>query len=830
MADFGTFYLDKEKDVIVELRLTESGMRYLLRTPNHAKGNLITNLARLCRLPLSVGADGLKVIEGEVPCYIDERNREVYVLRLADTKVANIYPDGEIERKAYIPAISKTLMSQTKDYRLDERKTLVKTYIRREYKFRTDLHTHMNANLDADVLMALGIFYQIRYPLYYIKKLGLRCTDAQRRLLEKQREAVAREFADSPLEGKYRARKIDDNTFINFADLILGNLENAPYNLPRIRASLTILKDGQAVFTNLEKVYLYRYVFTKGKSCGERISLDRYAQIPDRDVAGAVGQMIADSRQPCFKDWTLFQSKLLWIARGFQRRGVVYAEISDTTLVKPLGAPQMLAQVHRAMPVITRETGVTLRFLAAIRRIPLTIVRERAAARENVREQLRVIRAVADDPYVAGSDIIGEEINDIRELQPVLRELADIAGEHEGFVIRIHAGENDSLRDNVANSLACVRDSLAEGQPMPRLRIGHGLYTANLRSRKGQQLIRELRESGAVLEFQLTSNVRLNNLSSLERHPIKEYLRGGVFCVQGTDGGAIYGTDSIDEQLALERLLDLSYEDMCAMRRAENAVLEESLRVFAAKSERFRAMAGDAPVEAYLNACVQRAAEEADDLSFVPKKRSSASVLQAQIRALPEDKVPVILLGGSFNSSRHATRRKEPLCALLRELTDKLDPDKVCFVIGSRLTGYERDLTALAGGKFEIFAIVPTLISPAEAQRIRQSGVGVRVSIEPTRMGLYKSFAYEIFKRRPSVVVALDGNSAGANTVQDAKNGKKKARIFVNRRARVLYAKAQTIQGYVSLFEGAEAAAPICRAAEAVWREMEEQRQAAAVQ
>ncbi len=90
--------------------------------------------------------------------------------------------------------------------------------------------------------------------------------------------------------------------------------------MPRIRASLTILKDGQAVFTNLEKVYLYRYVFTKGKSCGERISLDRYAQIPDRDVAGAVGQMIADSRQPCFKDWTLFQSKLLWIARGERSR------------------------------------------------------------------------------------------------------------------------------------------------------------------------------------------------------------------------------------------------------------------------------------------------------------------------------------------------------------------------------------------------------------------------------------------------------------------------------------------------------------------------------
>ena len=47
MALFGTFYLDKEKDIIIELRLTEQGMPYVLRTPNHAKGNLITNLAHL---------------------------------------------------------------------------------------------------------------------------------------------------------------------------------------------------------------------------------------------------------------------------------------------------------------------------------------------------------------------------------------------------------------------------------------------------------------------------------------------------------------------------------------------------------------------------------------------------------------------------------------------------------------------------------------------------------------------------------------------------------------------------------------------------------------
>ena len=816
MAYFGKFYLDKEKDIIVELDLTDGVMSYLLRTPYHAKGNLITNLANLCSLPLSKGEDGLKVIKGEVPCYVDERNREVYVLRLADTKVANIYPGGEIERKAYIPAISKTLMSQTKDYRLDVRKTLVKTYIRREYKFRTDLHTHMSANLDADLLIALGIYHQIRYPLYYIKKLNLRCTQEQREQLAWRRKEAAKQFEDSPLSGKYLTRKIDDNTFINFADFILNNLQNAEYNIPKIRASLTILKDGQAVFTNLEKVYLYRYVFTKGVSYGENISIDNYRDIPDADVADAVGKMISDGKSEDYRNLTLFQNKLLWIARGAKKRGVSYLEISDTSLAKPEAAAHTLAQAHDILPKVERETGVTLRFLAALRRIPLTIVRDRAGAFEDTQRQLSTIRAIADDPYVAGSDIVGEEINDIRELRAVINELVKIAAEHSGFVIRIHAGENDGLRDNVANSLACVREALAEGQPMPRLRIGHGLYTANLRSQKGKQLINDLRENKVVLEFQLTSNVRLNNLSSLDNHPIRRYLRGGVFCVQGTDGGALYGTDSIDEQLALERLLDLSYEDMLAMKHAEEVVRQSSMRDFEEKKRNFEKLLTSG-VEEYLSEKIAQAVPEEPDIVIAPQKLDSAVCLSGQIREIPAGKVPVVVLGGSFNSSRHSTRVKEPMLGLLRELTGRLDPERFCFVIGSRLTGYERELLRLSDGRFEVFAIVPTRITAAEARRLQKSGVGVRVSIEPTRMGLYKSFAYEIFKRRPSVVIALDGNSAGANTIQEAKNGKREARIFVNRHARILCEKARAIQGYVSFIEDESSAQAILRDAQRVW-------------
>ena len=129
MEPFGHLYLDKEKDILVELYRDGEEISYVLRTPNHGTGNLISNLAALCGLPLTEDENGLRVIRGVLPCYIDGKNRTLYVLRLQDTKIANIYPDGTIERKASIPAIAKTLMSQTKDYRLDFRKTVVKTNI-----------------------------------------------------------------------------------------------------------------------------------------------------------------------------------------------------------------------------------------------------------------------------------------------------------------------------------------------------------------------------------------------------------------------------------------------------------------------------------------------------------------------------------------------------------------------------------------------------------------------------------------------------------------------------------------------------------------------------
>ena len=803
-------FLDNEKDMIVSLFREGRRLYYELETPNHHTGNLIRNFARLCGLPLSVNEKGLQVIRGEVPCYIDARNQEVYILRFADTKVANIYTDGRIEMKASVPAVAKTLMSQTKDYRLDASKTIFKTYILRDVKFRTDLHTHMNGNLSPDVLIALGIMHQIRYPLYYIRKLDLVLTDRQEKAVMAQREKVAKQFVNSELKGKYLTRRINDNTFVNFADLILNNLENAEQNIVKIRISLAVLKDGQAVFTNLEKVYLYRYVFTKGKESTEKIRLQNIARIPDEDVRVTLEQMIRDRKNPDYAQNTIFQDKLLWIARQYERQGIEYVEISDTTLVKKYESLHMLEEVHQVMPKILKETGVLIRFLAAMRRIPLTIVKDSVTPADYLVKNLTVLNAVMEDPYVAGCDFVGEEINDIQELAPAFREIVKIAGRDPDFVIRVHAGENDSLRDNVAHSIQCVKDALAPGQQMPQMRIGHGLYTCSLRSEKGKELLRAIRDNHIVLEFQLSSNVRLNNLNLLDKHPLHQYLRAGIHCVQGTDGGALYGTNSIDEQLSLEKLLNLTHKELRSMKETENAILTESRDAFQRKTLAFRAMVGHRDFTDFLLEKIEEGEGRIGENMTLPGRKllDSNTELEDQIEELPWDRMPVVVAGGSFNTQKRTTRVTPEGTELVEKMVEQLSPREYFFVLGHTLQGYERHLLECnrkraEEGKepFRIFCFVPARLTKTQLQRLKKEDVRIRVSTESQAMGIYKSFNYEIFERRPSVVVAFDGNSAAENLIQEAKNGKGDAKILVWERAGALRRKAVSLEGYVRLFE-----------------------------
>ena len=794
-------YLDKEKDIIVNIYKDDSSFFYIINTPNHHTGNLISNLAKVAKLKIHKDDKGIKYIKEYLPAYINADNKVLYIMRLGGIKVANIYPDGTIEQKSTIPAICKTLMSQTKDYKLSIKQTVVKAFIKEENKFRTDLHTHMNGNLSPDNLIALGIYHQIAYPLYYVKKLDLSLTPKQEKALLSQRKKVAKNFKDSPLKGKYLQRRIDDNTFINFADLILNN-DKTNENIIKIRNSLTILKDSQAVFTNLEKLYLYRYVFTKAKLFEKKIHLNRINIIEDIDIKNYLLKMIEDHKTDKYRNNTLLQDKLLWIARTYASQGIYYVEISNTTLVKNDDSQiEFLEEVHDVIPKIEEETNTSIRFLAALRRTPLNIIKDKVTPSNYLRENLDVFKTVAYDPYVVGCDFVGEEINDIDELSPVIKELVEYSKINPNFVIRIHAGENDSLKDNVSNSIKCVKSALSKGQKMPQLRIGHGLYTQDLDSKKGQKLIKDLKKYGVILEFQLTSNVRLNNLTNISNFPLKKYLNYGIKCVQGSDGCGLYGITPIEEQLSLENLIKLNDKDFSKMVNTENEVIEFNKNLFKTKTKEFNKYLNGRSLKEAFKDGIKENQEGSFKLSLSDDdKLFSADVLSEKVKAMPLDKLPIVIAGGSFNTVGRITKTNPRDKKLIDDLLKTIDYKKAYFVIGNNISGYEKYLVK-KNKDFEIYSIVPSLISKDEYKLLSEANTNIVVSIESLGMGIYKSFNYEIFERIPSVVIVLDGNASAANLIQEAKNGKAKAKIYVSDNSKDLKDKATSLKGYVKIID-----------------------------
>ena len=77
---FDRFYIDREKDIVVELYKADNmdEITYIIRTPNHKSGNLITNLAKICNLETIRDENNLKIIKNTIPASINGGNEEVY--------------------------------------------------------------------------------------------------------------------------------------------------------------------------------------------------------------------------------------------------------------------------------------------------------------------------------------------------------------------------------------------------------------------------------------------------------------------------------------------------------------------------------------------------------------------------------------------------------------------------------------------------------------------------------------------------------------------------------------------------------------------------------
>ena len=243
------------------------------------------------------------------------------------------------------------------------------------------------------------------------------------------------------------------------------------------------------------------------------------------------------------------------------------------------------------------------------------------------------------------------------------------------------------------------------------------------------------------------------------------------------------------------------------MRAVEEEIIKHSEKYFERKSKEFNEFLEGRTITEALTKLETQNHEKSKNNNIpmrITDNISSEKELKEKIKNLPENKVPIIIAGGSFNGKGRETDVTEEGIKILEQLIKRVNTEKAYFVIGHKMQGYEKaiiDISEKLNKKFEINAIIPKMISKAEKNKLMSDKLnGIRISTESEEMGIYKSFNYEIFERRSSVVVAFDGNSPVSNLVQEAKNGKGKSKIYVNEETTALREKANSLGGYVIPF------------------------------
>ncbi|MBL8193100.1 MAG: hypothetical protein JNM06_04710, partial [Blastocatellia bacterium] len=280
----------------------------------------------------------------------------------------------------------------------------------------------------------------------------------------------------------------------------------------------------------------------------QNILVQRLSIPLDRRVPFVGMEKIYKLRSPITKNIKTFIALCWQIAKDYQRMAVKYIELSFANVIYS----SYLELLHKELPKIEKETGLTIRFLAAI---------GRSDDLEWDLDYIEQLKQMSASPYIVGVDFLGHETNSTYAFAQQITEIAKWADQnYPGFVIRVHAGENPAHPENIRAAMELTKNYKIQ------LRIGHGLFGVD------EQTLAELKNIQAIVEFNLNSNLALNNIQTTREVPIKEYLDQEIAVVLGTDGYGIYQTAAnIEVQAAL--LAGVTKEDLAKIQQTEEAYL-----------------------------------------------------------------------------------------------------------------------------------------------------------------------------------------------------------------------------------------------------------------
>ena len=257
--------------------------------------------------------------------------------------------------------------------------------------------------------------------------------------------------------------------------------------------------------------------------------------------------------------------------------GIEYTELSFSSFMTD---PDYMKMLEDNLPQIERETGVKIRFLAGLCR---------HSDKEWNLDEIDRLKTIAKSPYIVGCDFMGHETNASLNFEEELKKLARYVMEYDpNFVIRVHAGENPMFKTNVYDALKVIYDEHQKMEedrkqsfPMPQVRIGHGLYGLDITSDgkwndlEPNAVLKIAKKMGAIIEFNMSSNLALNNINSITEVPIKKYVDAGIKVVLGTDGHGLYSTSNVQESV-LAFAAGLSSEDLKRIINTEDYIIQKA--------------------------------------------------------------------------------------------------------------------------------------------------------------------------------------------------------------------------------------------------------------
>ena len=395
---------------------------------------------------------------------------------------------------------------------------------------------------------------------------------------------------------------------------------------------------------------------------GFRIDADRVATFNDLEE-------IYDCRSVIAKDPKNFKPILTAIAKQYRSHGVEYAELS----LRQIADPDWLAMAHDILPTLEKETGVTLRFLAAIRRdAPLD-------AQYDAVERAATLAAYS--PYIVGVDFLGQERNSTLEFRGAISFAAGFREIIPYFQVRVHAGESPEFPEN-------IRVAIESGAT----RIGHGIYGCD------EEVLKLAQEAGVTVEFNINSNRALNfidahtSLELGEELHIPQYLDAGIAVTLGTDGAGIYCGGG-DAETYVAHLAGVTQEQFDTIAASDKRYIE-SMRVAQECFWNDNDIAED-PRTLKLprpRASIESPAER--ELKLRLKYRGLSKTLKEHhveelaldgVSALLETRIPVFFSGAANSWAK--VKSHEDVCKTISDFLSLIDPEKTVLITGGFPTG-----------------------------------------------------------------------------------------------------------------------------------------------